>query len=222
MTAGDKKLKKLRVSILSKLELGKSRYSSKTSPFLGYAPTTIACYAAVPRCTNIASFGRATHLKKVLTTSLFPLFSTTTASVITGAFTHATERRYAALRAPHDKFVSKTKAYFQKRLPDTKVNYITEEGLFASVSVVTGAGLTRKLGTLYGSVAAVLESDPTTNGEDVNVVLGTTSNTVNRVYPAYITAIEIGLLQSGRALSQKEGPEGSGMAKNRRPGDQPA
>jgi hypothetical protein len=64
VTVGDKKLQKLRVSISSKLELGKPRYSSKTSPFLGYAQTTIACFAAVPRRTSIACFGRATHKKK--------------------------------------------------------------------------------------------------------------------------------------------------------------
>jgi hypothetical protein len=190
-TAGDKitassELRFYRSSSLESLD-----HSSKTSSFSGHAQTTLACLAAVPRRTIVACFDRATRKIKVLTTSLLNL-SKNTASILTGAFTHATERRFGALLPPHAQFGAKSKAYFTKRLPDTKVNYICEGDVFASVSFVTGAGLTRKLGTLYGSVAAVLESDGTANAEDVNVVLGTTSNNVTRVYPAYIAAVEIG------------------------------
>ena len=38
----------------------------------------------------------------------------TTASIVTGAFTHATEYRYGALRLHHVKFISKSKTYFTK------------------------------------------------------------------------------------------------------------
>ena len=111
---------------------------------------------------------------------------------MTGAFTHATERRFGALFPAHGKFSAKSKAYFTNRTPTTKVNYICEADLFASVSFVTGTGLTRKLSTLYASVDAVLESDGTAGGGEVNVVLGTTANNVTRVYPAYVAADEIG------------------------------
>ena len=98
------------------------------------------------------------HSKKSTNNFVVPPFSTTTASILTGAFTHATERRFGALLPPpHGQFGAKTKAYFTKHLPDTKVNYICKEDVFASVSFVTGAGLKQKLGTLYGSAAAVLE-----------------------------------------------------------------
>jgi hypothetical protein len=52
----------------------------------------------------------------------------------------------------------------------TKVNLITEEGLFASVSYVTGEGLTQKIGTLYGLVTVVLDSNGDTNGEDETLI----------------------------------------------------
>ena len=72
------------------------------------------------------------------------------------------------------------------------MNYICEADVFASVSFVTGVGLTRKLSTLYASIAAVLKSDGTAGVGEVNVVLGTTSNNVTRVYPAYIATDKIG------------------------------
>ena len=59
------------------------------------------------------------------------------------------------------------------------MNYITEDDLFASVSYITGAGLTRKFDTLSWSVTVILESDGTPNREDLNIVLGTTSSSVN-------------------------------------------
>jgi hypothetical protein len=73
------------------------------------------------------------------------------------------------------------------------VNQITEGTLFSSVTFVTGEGLSRKIGTLYGLVAAVLDDDSDRGTGDVDVVLGTTSNTVTRLYPAYFTAAEIGM-----------------------------
>jgi hypothetical protein len=73
------------------------------------------------------------------------------------------------------------------------VNQITEGTLFSSLTFVTGEGLSRKIGTLYRLVAAVLDNDSDRGTGDVDVVLSTTSNTVSRLYPAYITATEIGM-----------------------------
>jgi hypothetical protein len=73
------------------------------------------------------------------------------------------------------------------------VNQITEGTLFSSLTFVTGEGLSQKIGTLYGLVAAVLDNDSDRGTGDVDVVLSTTSNTVSRLYPAYITATEIGM-----------------------------
>ena len=52
--------------------------------------------------------------------------------------------------------------------------------LFPSFSIITGADLTRKLITFYGSVFTVLGDDVDPEAECINVVLGSTSNMTTR------------------------------------------
>ena len=87
------------------------------------------------------------------------------------------------------------------------MNLITEDVLFVSVSYVTGEGLTWKLSTHYWSVAAVQESDGKPNGEVVNFVLAAMLNNVNRVHPAFIAMVEIGMSYAAIHLASEESNE---------------
>jgi hypothetical protein len=69
---------------------------------------------------------------------------------------------------------------------------MTEGTLFASVSFLTGSDLNHKIATLYRSVAAVLDNERDPDADGVGVVLGTASNKVSRVYPAYVAKAELG------------------------------
>ena len=109
----------------------------------------------------------------------FFLLFETTASIATGAFTHATERRDGALRAPHNRFTSASKPYFTKQIPLTKVNQTTKGTICVSVSYMMGEALTQKINTLYGLVTAVLDGNGDPSGVGVDAMLSTTSNTVN-------------------------------------------
>lgn len=61
-----------------------------------------------------------------------------------------------------------------------------------SVSFVTGSELTRKLVTLYASVPATHTPDEDGDPDGTEVVLGTTSNRVDRCMPAFLPKVEAG------------------------------
>ena len=115
------------------------------------------------------------------------------ASLAASAWTHTTQRRYAALKAAHPKVATTAKGYFTRNAAAAKVTMLTEGEYFASFSVVTGTGpLNSKLRTIFGGVRATLEDEHDDAAPGVDVVLGSTSNRADRTQPAYILEDEVG------------------------------
>ena len=61
------------------------------------------------------------------------------------------------------------------------------------MSFVHGTGLTRRLRTQFANVHTVLEDENDPEAEGTNVVLGTSSNRVDRLQFVYITAQTVGM-----------------------------
>jgi hypothetical protein len=69
--------------------------------------------------------------------------------------------------------------YFTMQKLFTKASQITKVSLFVPVSFVTGEGLAKNIGTLYGLCVVVLNDNSDKDTKDVGVVLFITSNTVS-------------------------------------------
>ena len=91
-----------------------------------------------------------------------------------------THKRYTLLAQSSWNFDKGAVAHHRcKKSAAWRGTFLTD-GSAPSTSPVTGAGLTRKLANLYASVAAVHTPDEAGNPDGVEVVLGMTSNRVDR------------------------------------------
>ena len=142
------------------------------------------------KCPNVIIFACHDLLTKNCCQLLYFHF---TASTKTGAWTHTTKRRYGTLLPSHAEYDKTTKAYFlNQRTPKTKVDQLTGGNLFPSFTFITGQDLTRKIRTQFGNVKAVLDDEDDATADGTDVILGTASNRIDRLYPAFVSDAEAG------------------------------
>ena len=122
-----------------------------------------------------------------------PYQSNRIGSITTSLWTDTTKRRYTVLKLPHPDHDKVAKVFFATRSVKSRTEQLVQGTIFPSFTVVTGdSPLKQKIRTQFVSVASIMDDKDDPEAEGEGVILGSSSNRVNRVDRVFILDKHVG------------------------------
>ena len=116
-----------------------------------------------------------------------------TGSITTSLWTDATKRRYTALKSPHTNHDKEATRFFATKSAKSRTEQLVQGTIFPSFTVIIGdSPLKRKIRTQFASVASIMDDKDDPDAEGEGVILGSSSNRVNRVDRVFILDKHVG------------------------------